>query len=176
MNQPLSFDALYVQYVPLVRRRVQCLLARYPDEIEDAVQDTFVKVWRSLERVTSDWNMTAWILRIATNTALDVLKSPRIRRCHSLDALPVTEYGSEQTLADRLPDSVDCFQAVELHETLEYLRRHLPIHYLNALALSMQGYNVNDIANRFHMSNGAVKTLLHRAHLAAWNAAQHQPA
>ena len=67
MNQSLSFDALYVQYAPLVRRRLHALLARYPDEIEDALQDTFVKVWRSLAKIEPDSHIQAWILRIATN-------------------------------------------------------------------------------------------------------------
>jgi RNA polymerase sigma-70 factor (ECF subfamily) len=176
MTDTVNFETLYERFRPLVRRRLQSLLARYPDEIEDALQDTFVKVWRSLAKIEPDSQVQAWILRIATNTALDVVRARKRKPCQSLDLVSRNEHNSEQTLADMLPDSVDCFQAVELQETLAYLRRHLPIHYLNALALSMQGYNVNEIANRFHMSNGAVKNLLHRAHSAAWTAAQQQTA
>jgi RNA polymerase sigma-70 factor (ECF subfamily) len=176
MNESLSFDTLYVQYAPLVRRRVRSLLARYPGEIEDVVQDTFVKVWRSLSRVTPDWNMTAWILRIATNTALDVLKSPRIQRCQSLDRVSRNEYGSEHTLADMLPETQDHFQAVELQETLEYLRRHLPASSLNALALAAQGYEISEMATLFHVSRGRVKNLLCQVRAAARHAAQQQPA
>jgi RNA polymerase sigma-70 factor (ECF subfamily) len=176
MTDTPTFDALYVQYAPLVRRRLHSLLARYPDEIEDALQDTFVKVWRSMAQIEPDAHVQAWILRIATNTALDIVRVRKRKLCHSLDLAYRNEHESEQTLADMLPDTVDCFQAVELQETLAHLRRHLPVHYLNALALSMQGYSTSEIAKHFHMTCGAVNTLLHRAHSAAWTAAQQQTA
>jgi RNA polymerase sigma-70 factor, ECF subfamily len=176
MTDTLSFETLYERFKPLVRRRLVSLLARYPDEIEDALQETFVKVWRSLAKIEPDAQVQAWILRIATNTALDVVRVRKRKECQSLDLAHANENNSEQTLAEMLPDSVDRFQAVELQEMLAHLRRHLPVHYLNALALSMQGYTAHDIATRFHMTSSAVRTLLHRAHHAAWTAAQEQTA
>src|SRR5712691_9751254 len=174
MTDTPPFDALYVQYAPLARRRLHCLLARYPDEIEDALQDTFVKVWRSLAKIEPDSNLQAWILRIATNTALDVVRARKRKACQSLDLAHVHENESEQTLAEMLPDTGDCFQGVELQETLAHLRRHVPVHYLNVLALSLQGYSTSDIAKRLHTTCGAVNTLLHRARNAAWTALQLQ--
>lgn len=176
MTDTLTFEILYERFNPLVRRRLAALLARYPDEIEDALQDTFVKVWRKLAQIEPDSCLQAWILRIATNTALDVVRARKRKACLSLDLAPATENDSELTLADMLPETHDGFQVVELQETLASLRRHLPVHYLNALALSMQGYSNTEIARRFHMSSGAVNTLMHRAHIAAWNAAQQQTA
>src|SRR5436305_9274326 len=77
MTQSLTFETLYGRYQPLVRRRLQALLTRYPSEVEDAVQETFVKAWRALDRVDPDSNVQAWMMRIATNTALDLVRSPR---------------------------------------------------------------------------------------------------
>lgn len=173
MTESLTFDMLYEQFKPLVRRRLVSLLAKYPDEIDDALQDTFVKVWRKLSQIEPDCCLQAWILKIATNTALDVVRARKRKACQSLDAPTATEQGSVSTLAETLPDTGDQFQALERQETLAYLRRHVPVHYLNALALSMQGYSHTEIARRFHMTPGAVKALLHRAHSAAWTALQH---
>jgi len=47
------------------------------DDAEDAVQETFVKVWRNLKKTDPEKNFKAWILEIAKNTCLDFLKKKR---------------------------------------------------------------------------------------------------
>jgi len=47
------------------------------DEAEDAVQETFVKVWRNLKKIDPEKNFKAWVLEIAKNTCLDILKKKR---------------------------------------------------------------------------------------------------
>lgn len=44
------------------------------DEAEDAVQEVFVKVWRNLKKIDPEKNFKAWVLEIAKNTCLDMLK------------------------------------------------------------------------------------------------------
>src|ERR1700680_3528123 len=99
MTDTPTFETLYVQYAPVVRRRLHALLARYPDEIEDALQETFVKVWRSLAKIEPDSHIQAWILRIATNTALDAVRARKCKPCQSLDLVSRNENESEHTLA-----------------------------------------------------------------------------
>ena len=49
---------------------------------EDAMQDTFTKVWRYLERFErrNDCSIKTWIMRIAVNTCKDYLRSSWFRR------------------------------------------------------------------------------------------------
>ena len=47
---------------------------RNPDEAEDAVQETYVKVWRNLKKIDPQKNIRSWIMEIAKNTCLDMLK------------------------------------------------------------------------------------------------------
>lgn len=49
---------------------------------EDAMQDTFTKVWRHLERFErrNDCSIKTWIMRIAVNTCKDYLRSSWFRR------------------------------------------------------------------------------------------------
>jgi RNA polymerase sigma-70 factor (ECF subfamily) len=44
---------------------------------EDAVQETFVKVWRNLKKIDPQKNFRAWVMEIAKNTCLDAIKSTR---------------------------------------------------------------------------------------------------
>ncbi len=167
MTQSLTFETLYARYQPLVRRRLQALLTCYPNEVEDAVQDTFVKAWRALDRVDPDSNVQAWMMRIATNTALDLMRSPRFKRCQSLDSGWENDNGVEQPLAHLLPDRHDWFEALETSETMTHLFRCLPLHYQTVLLLTSQGYNTHELAAILHLKMSTVKSLLFRARQAA---------
>jgi RNA polymerase sigma-70 factor (ECF subfamily) len=58
-----------------------------PFDAEDAVQDTFVRAWRSRDRFEGRSAMRSWLYRIATNVCLDVLKSTQ-RRTRPMDIGP----------------------------------------------------------------------------------------
>lgn len=167
MTHSLTFDTLYTRYQPVVRRRLQALLRRYPNEVEDAVQETFVKAWRALDRVDPDSNVQAWMLSIATNAALDLMRSPRFRQWQSLDSGWENEDGVEQPLASLLADSHDGFAALETSETMTHLFRCLPWHYRTVLLLAAQGYNLNELVATLHLRVSTVKSLLFRARQAA---------
>lgn len=66
-------DALYRQFGPAIFRR--CLkLLRDPAEAEDATQEVFVRVFRSLERFTYGDSALPWIYQIATRHCLHRLR------------------------------------------------------------------------------------------------------
>ena len=58
---------------------------------EDAVQETFLKAWKNLDRFRGEASEKTWLLRIAINTCKDVRRSAwfrRVNRAVSLDSLP----------------------------------------------------------------------------------------
>lgn len=73
-----------------------CLrLLGHREEAEEAAQDSFIKVYRSLDRFKGDSKLSSWIYRIAYNTCLDRLKKDKDRKFLSLD----------ETMENKLPDA-----------------------------------------------------------------------
>jgi RNA polymerase sigma-70 factor (ECF subfamily) len=59
-------------------------------EAEDAVQETMLRAWRSLERFEGRSSLKSWLYRIATNVCLDALGG-RERRARPMDLGPARE-------------------------------------------------------------------------------------
>ncbi len=71
--------------------RMCCLYLNDGHLAEDAVQDTFVKAYRSLARFRGDCSEKTWLMRIAINTCKNYRRSPWHRwvdRRVPLDMLP----------------------------------------------------------------------------------------
>jgi RNA polymerase sigma-70 factor (ECF subfamily) len=70
-------------------------------EAEDAVQETFIRAWRGIDRFEGRAKFRSWLYRIATNVCLD-MRSASQRRARPVDLSPAgtTEQGLGPALAE----------------------------------------------------------------------------
>lgn len=64
-------------------------------DAEDAVQESMLRAWKSLDRMQDVASIKAWLYRIATNVCLDTLASSERRRIRPIDSAPLPSHVGE---------------------------------------------------------------------------------
>ncbi|MBT8212424.1 MAG: sigma-70 family RNA polymerase sigma factor [Acidimicrobiia bacterium] len=103
----------------------------------DAVQETFITVFRKADRYRAEAAFSTWLYRVAVNTCYDQL---RRRKRRAADRLPETHDPPDRTIDDELA-SVDVRPAIEeaLSELTPEFRAAVVLVDLEGLSLEMAG-------------------------------------
>ncbi len=151
-----------------------------PFEAEDAVQETMLRAWRSLERFEGRASVRSWLYRIATNVCLDML-SGRERRARPMDLGgarpfdgPVGEILPEATWIEPVPDGLVLSEDADpasVAESRESIRlafiaalQHLPPRQRAALILcEVLRWKATEVAELLDSSVASVNSSLQRA-------------
>src|SRR5579871_1503569 len=91
-----AFETLYARYQAVVRQHL-ARTVREPNTSEDLTQEVFLRVWTRADQWHGSGSLRAWLLRIATNLALNHLRTVKRRRERPLE-LP-TDPGDENEAA-----------------------------------------------------------------------------
>ncbi len=62
-----------------------------PEDAEDAVQDTFIKLWQRAEPFENEEHLKAWLLRVAINRTHDLTRAAHNKNVELSDLLPAKE-------------------------------------------------------------------------------------
>jgi len=98
-----AFESLFRQFQGEVFRWI-VRIVRDPGVAEDLTIETFWRIHRAHARFDPDRSFGAWARRIATNTALDHLKKPRLEVAlpEDLPAAPSPDAGVQQDTRERV--------------------------------------------------------------------------
>ena len=164
MRNQTEFKEIYQEFQPKIRHYLSRMLG--DQAAEDIAQEVFAKVSRSLDSFKGKSSFSTWIYRIATNTALDKLRSPSFKR--SSEHIPLEDSpGAEDRNAwtGQAEPTVD--QEVIRKEMGDCVREfvdRLPPDYRTVLILSeLEGFKNREIADILEISLDNVKVRLHRA-------------
>ena len=147
-----------------------------PFEAEDAVQETLLRAWRSLDRFEGRSALRSWLYRIATNVCLDMLEG-RERRARPMDLGPAGEPVAENlrtlpevTWIQPVPDSLvaDPADAVASRDTIRLAfvaaLQHLPPRQRAVLILcEVLRWKASEVAELLDTSVASVNSALQRA-------------
>jgi RNA polymerase sigma-70 factor, ECF subfamily len=144
-------------------------------EAEDAVQETFIRAWRSFEHYEGRASLRSWLYRIATNVCLDILDG-RKRRALPMDLVsggertargaPLRPVLDGRTAAERSPeDAALARESVSL--ALVAMIRHLPPRQRAVLILrEALRWQASEVAELLDTSVASVNSALQRARAA----------
>jgi len=142
-----------------------------PFEAEDAVQETFIRAWRNLERFEGRAALRSWLYKIATNVCFDML-SGRERRARPMDLGPSQE--PVESSLNTMPEATwiqptpDPAAVAESHETtrLAFVAalQHLPPRQRAVLILcEVLRWKASEVAELLETSVASVNSALQRA-------------
>ena len=134
MTSEYEFKKIYAEYYQKIIKYLLRLVGQH--EAEDIAQEVFEKVHRSLKNFKGESKLSTWLYRIATNTAIDRMKS----------------------LTDQT------FIRKEMSECVREFIDKLPSDYKTVILLGeLEGFKNKEIADILQISLDTVKIRLHRA-------------
>jgi len=164
-----ALEMLFERYGEMIRRH----LARMAGDsavAQDLLQETFLRVWTRAAQWDGRGSFKAWLYRIATNLALNHLRSMRRRKEQPLEIAgewdsDADEYVSPAWAIDAAaPEPEDVLEMAERHERYRRLVDRLPeekrevLHLVHEVEMSLQ-----DAADELGIPEGTVKSRLYYA-------------
>ena len=152
-----AFELLLARH----QRSVYNLALRFlgdPDEAEDIMQNTFIRVFRASQTYTPEAKFTTWLYTIVKNLCFNVLRSRRSSEIISMDS----EYLPE--LPAKTEDPIERISRSQIRETVIRAVNSLPENMKMAVILSKyHGLQYDEIAAIMGCTVNAVKLRVHRA-------------
>jgi RNA polymerase sigma-70 factor (ECF subfamily) len=137
------------------------------EDAEDATQETMIKLWRTLPSYRFECPILPYTLRMARNTALDLLR----RRAARIQTVSMTvQDGAGESEAIDVADSdeyANPARAYERQERVQSIRAaidELPPDQRDIIVLKdLEGYSYEQIGQILQIGEGTVKSRLSRA-------------
>ena len=151
-----AFGRIVERHTGVVYAAVRSVLGSRGD-IDDAVQESFIRIYRGLPSFSGRSSLSTWIWSIARNHAINVRAKERddVIPLEKTAEIASNRYGPEAELARRTAA-----------EDIEWLLSSLEGNYREVIELRyLAGKKYREIAKVLDLPEGTIKTLIHRARI-----------
>ncbi len=159
-----AFDLLVIKYQRKILRLLSRML-RDQSEIEDVMQEAFIKAYRALPQFRGDSAFYTWLYRIAINTARNWMASQSRRP--SSPSLHQSEDGETFDEIDNLTDNntpESLLASREIAASVNETIQALPAELRTAIVLrEIEGLSYEEIAQAMGCPIGTVRSRIFRA-------------
>lgn len=156
-----AFEELYGFYYP---KLYWIALGYVRDHFaaEEAVQETFLRVWQNASAYRPSGSASSWLYSITRNLCIDERRRSSSRERHEVTGLDrlIAQHSATQRKED---SPADYLLVREQYETIIEIVSTLPIGQQQAVYYMCQGYSMEEISERLEIPVGTVKSRLSRA-------------
>ena len=154
-------QAAFSLLVRLFQKKVFLLalsILRNREDALDAVQETFMKVYQSLNSFEEERNFENWLLRIAKNVAIDHYRRQRSKGRSEQETLPLESVEPWLAATNENPRKTEMKRLIEavLDELAERQRLVFVLRHF-------QGFSYEEVASTLGIAVGTVKSLHFKA-------------
>jgi RNA polymerase sigma-70 factor (ECF subfamily) len=150
-----AYTALIRKYQEKLYWHIRRLVVDH-DDVNDVMQNVFIKVWKGLEQFREDARLYTWLYRIASNESLTFLEQQKKRQSVSLDQV-------QGGLSDRLMADKD-FDPNKAEWKLQLAIQQLP--EKQRLVFTLRYYDAmpyEDMSRVLGTTEGGLKASYHHA-------------
>lgn len=148
-----AFDQLFKMYAPRVG--YFCLQLVHPADAEEIVQDTFLRLWESREKIDAGRNLNTYITTIAKNLIYDLFRRKLVEQRYCDQLQPILR---EQMVVENE------FYRDNLHEVMLHSINKLSEQQREVMLLKSKGFSNDEIAELLGLSKRTVETHLNKAY------------
>jgi len=134
------------------------------EDVQDLVQETFIKVYHSLDKYQQSFSFSSWLYKLASNHCIDFLRKKRLSTISLQYSNSKTDEEQEYEIEDNsnIPDKI--MLQTEKSEIIEKAISSLPDNYRLIIRLRHdEDMDYQQIAERMNIPLGTVKAHLFRA-------------
>lgn len=160
-HEAWACEKLITEYSDMVYN-ISFRILHNEQEAEDAMQETFLTIYRNIDKFRGDAKFSTWLYRVATNKALTLLRSNRRKLGQNVPL--VTEEGDELPIVDDVtpvPDELILHQ--ENSAVLQAGLQAMSPKLRTAITLyEIEGLSMKETAAALEISETAAKQRVHR--------------
>ncbi len=158
-----AYEQLMAKYREPIHRHVSRMV-RDKGQVDDLVQESFIKAFTSLESYSSEYAFSTWLYKIATNHTIDYLRKKKLATFSIDQPAP----GRTDERAYELPDTTyrpdRHVMADQRRERIQEAIDALPPKYHRVIVMRhQQEMSYDEIAEELDLPLGTVKAHIFRA-------------